>query len=61
MEELIPEVSECGVGVSGGAEHVALRARRHHEAGNSNWIIHTDASKAFMHTSAYGIRSQVLP
>ena len=29
----------------GGAEHVALRARIHHETGH--WIIQTDASDAF--------------
>ena len=34
MEELNPEVRQYGVGVSGGVEHVALRTRMHHEAGN---------------------------
>ena len=46
MEELNLEASQYGIGVSGGVEqHVALRARIHHEAGN--WIIQTDASNAF--------------
>ena len=45
MEELNDEPRQFGAGVSGGVEHVALRARIHHEAGN--WIILTDASGAF--------------
>ena len=34
MEELNLEARQYGVGVSEGVEHVALRARIHHEAGN---------------------------
>ena len=45
MEELNLEDRQCGVGVSGEAGHVALRARMHHEV--ENWIIQTDASNAF--------------
>ena len=45
MEDLNLEARQHGVGVSGGVEYVALRARIHHEAGN--WIIQTDASNAF--------------
>lgn len=45
MEELNIEARQYGVGVAGGVEHVALRARVHHEAGN--WVIQTDASNAF--------------
>ena len=41
MEKLNLEARQYGVGVSGGVEHVALRARIHHET--SNWIIQTDA------------------
>ncbi|CAN0399642.1 unnamed protein product, partial [Scytosiphon promiscuus] len=36
------EARQYGIGVSRGVEHLALRARIHHEEGN--WIIHTDAS-----------------
>ena len=39
------EARHYGVGVSGGVEHVALRARIHHEAGS--WIIQIDAPNAF--------------
>ena len=45
MEKLNREARQYGVGVSGGVEHVASRARIHHEAGN--WIIQTDVSNAF--------------
>ena len=45
MEDLNLEARQHGVGVSGGVEYVALRARIHHEAGN--WTIQTDASNAF--------------
>ena len=45
MEELYLEARQYGVRVSGGVEHVALRARIHHEEGN--WLIQTDASNAF--------------
>ena len=45
IEELNIEARQYGVGVSGGVEHVAQRARIHHETGN--WIIQTDASSAF--------------
>ena len=45
MEELNLEARQYGVGVLGGVEHAALRARIHHEAGN--WIIQKDASNAF--------------
>ena len=45
MEKLNLEARQYGVGVSGGVEHVALRARIHHAAGNR--IIQTDASNAF--------------
>ena len=45
MEELHLEARQYGVGVSGGVQHVALRARIHHDTGN--WITQTDASNAF--------------
>ena len=43
MENLNLEARQYRVGVSGGVEHVTLRARIHHEAG----IIQTDVSNAF--------------
>ena len=45
IEELNLEAKHYGVGVSGGVEHVVLRARIHHEAGNR--LTQTDASNAF--------------
>ena len=45
MEELKLEARQYAVGVSGGVEHVALRALIHHET--DNWIIQTDACNAF--------------
>ena len=45
MEELNLEARQYWVGTSGGVEHVALRTRIYHEAGN--WIIQIDASNAF--------------
>ena len=45
MEERNLEARQNGVGVSGRVEHVTLRARIHHEAGN--WLVQTDAPNAF--------------
>ena len=45
MEELNLEARQYGFGVSGGVEHVPLRARIDNEAGNC--MIQTDASNAF--------------
>ena len=45
MDEFNLEARQYGVGVSGRVEHVAYRARIHHEAGN--WLIQTDTSNAF--------------
>ena len=56
-EELNLEARQYGAGVSGGVEHVALRTRIHHEAGNG--IIQTDASKAFNSVFRMPILDQV--
>ena len=45
MEEVNREARQFGVGVRGGVEQVALRARAHHLA--NNWLILTDCSNAF--------------
>ncbi|CAN0328772.1 unnamed protein product, partial [Scytosiphon promiscuus] len=45
LEEINREARQFGVGVRGGVEQVALRARVHHEA--RNWLILTDCSNAF--------------
>ena len=45
MDEFNLEARQYGVGVSGRVEHVTLRARIHHEAGN--WLVQTDAPNAF--------------
>ena len=45
LEEINREARQFGVGVRGGLEQVALRARVHHEA--RNWLILTDCSNAF--------------
>ena len=57
MVERNLEARQYGVGVSGGVEHVALRARIHHEAGNS--IIQRDASNAFNSTFRKPMLEQV--
>ena len=45
LEEVNSEARQFGVGVRGGVEQVAPRARVHHEA--KNWLILTDCSNAF--------------
>ena len=45
LEEANRELRQFGVVVRGGVEHVALRAKVHHEA--KNWRIFTDCSNAF--------------
>ena len=45
LEEINREARQFGVGVRGGAEQVALRARVHHEA--RNLLILSDCSNAF--------------
>ena len=45
LEEANREARQFGVGVRGGVEQVALRARMHHEA--NNWLTLTDCSNAF--------------
>ena len=45
MEEVNREVRQFGVAVPGEAEHVSLRARTLHEAGN--WLVTPDCSNAF--------------
>ena len=45
LEEINREARQFGVGVQGGVEQVALRARMHHEA--KNWLIHMDCFNAF--------------
>ena len=45
LEEVNHEARQFGVGVRGGVEQVALRARVHHEA--RNWLILTDCFNAF--------------
>ena len=45
LDEINREATQFGVGVRGGVEQVALRARVHHEA--KNWPILTDCSNAF--------------
>ena len=45
LEETNREARQFEVGVRGGVEQVALRARVHHEA--KNWLILTDCSNAF--------------
>ncbi|CAN0389470.1 unnamed protein product, partial [Laminaria digitata] len=45
LEEVNREVSQFGVTVPGGVEHVGLRARTLHETGN--WLVLTDCSNAF--------------
>ena len=45
LEDTNRAARQFGVGVRGGVEHVALRARVQHEA--INWLILTDCSNAF--------------
>ena len=45
LKEANHEARQFGVGVRGGVEQVALRARVHHEA--KNWLILNDCSNAF--------------
>ena len=45
LEEANREAGQFGVGVRGGVEQVALRARVHHEA--EKWLILTECSNAF--------------
>ena len=45
LEDINCEARQFGVGVRGGVEQVALRARVHREA--RNWLILTDCSNAF--------------
>ena len=45
MEEFNREMRNFGVVVPGGVEHMELRARTLHEAGN--WLVVDDCSKAF--------------
>ena len=43
--EINCEARQFGVGVRGGVEQVALRARMHHET--KNWLVLADCSNAF--------------
>ena len=45
LEQVNREVSQLGIAVSGGVEHVRLRARPLHETGN--WLVLTDVYNAF--------------
>ena len=45
LEKINREARQCGGGVRGGVEQVALRARIHHET--KTWLILTDCSNAF--------------
>ena len=72
LEEVYREARQFGVGVQGGVEQVALRARVHHE--EKNWLILTDCSNAFntseadcyacggshLRAGAYNVRGKML-
>ena len=45
MEEVNREVSQFGVAVPAGVEHMGFRARTLHETGN--WLVLTDCPHAF--------------
>ena len=53
LEEVFRSERQYGVAVSGGVEHVGLRAKIHHQAGH--WVIAMDFSNAFNSVSRKSI------